>query len=221
MRRLDGAAVQIGSSLYVFAGYGTINEVTPCRDSTRAQVDKTHHRLQVHTHVDIYNVKNNTWEEQIWMPQHMAQSHLGMASDGRYIYVVTGQFGPQCRGATSASFVLDSHTRTWTELPPLPAPRQRPSPNPVDLGAVSVHGANLAVGLANRYAPAAQHWKGRLHVVGGSKENRHEPAVDHWSLAVLNGVALEQDWHREVPIPRGGPHRCGTPQASLPALELL
>lgn len=43
--------------------------------------------------------------------------------------------------------------------------------------------------------------------MGGSKENRHTPGIDHWSLAVANGKALEKQWRKEVPIPRGGPHR--------------
>lgn len=43
--------------------------------------------------------------------------------------------------------------------------------------------------------------------MGGSKENRNTPSVDHWSLAVKNGKALEEEWHTEIPIPRGGPHR--------------
>lgn len=58
-----------------------------------------------------------------------------------------------------------------------------------------------------RYAPATQLWRGRFHVMGGSKENRHTPGVDHWSLAVKNGKALEKEWRTETPIPRGGPHR--------------
>lgn len=44
--------------------------------------------------------------------------------------------------------------------------------------------------------------------MGGSKENRHTPALEHWSLAVKNGKALEKEWRSEIPIPRGGPHRC-------------
>lgn len=58
-----------------------------------------------------------------------------------------------------------------------------------------------------RYAPATQLWRGRLHVMGGSKENRHTPSVDHWSIAVKDGKALEKEWRKEAPIPRGGPHR--------------
>lgn len=59
----------------------------------------------------------------------------------------------------------------------------------------------------NRYAPATQLWRGRLHVMGGSKEDRHEPALEHWSIAVKDGKALESEWRPEIPIPRGGPHR--------------
>jgi len=58
-----------------------------------------------------------------------------------------------------------------------------------------------------RYAPATQLWRGRLHVMGGSKENRHTPGLEHWSLAVKDGKALEKEWRSEIPIPRGGPHR--------------
>ncbi|XP_077227863.1 galactose oxidase/kelch repeat superfamily protein [Tasmannia lanceolata] len=158
--RLDGAAQQIKNLLYVFAGYGTID--------------------YVHTHVDIYNFTDNTWGGRFDMPKEMAHSHLGMATDGRYIYVVTGQYGPQCRGPTSRSFVLDTETKQWNDLPSLPLPR---------------------------YAPATQLWRGRLHAMGGSKEDRHEPGLEHWSIAVKNGKALEKEWRSEIPIPRGGPHR--------------
>ena len=52
--------------------------------------------LQVHSHVDIYNFSDNTWGGRFDMPKDMAHSHLGMVTDGRFIYVVTGQYGPQC-----------------------------------------------------------------------------------------------------------------------------
>ncbi|KAE8662217.1 Kelch repeat-containing protein [Hibiscus syriacus] len=54
---------------------------------------------------------------------------------------------------------------------------------------------------------STQLWRGRLHVMGGSKENSHTPGLEHWSLAVKDGKALETEWRSEVPIPRGGPHR--------------
>lgn len=57
------------------------------------------------------------------MPKEMAHSHLGMATDGRYIYALTGQYGPQCRGPTAMNFVLDTKTKKWSKFPPLPVPR--------------------------------------------------------------------------------------------------
>ncbi|GMN67309.1 hypothetical protein TIFTF001_036369 [Ficus carica] len=195
--RLDGAAIQIKDLLFVFAGYGTIDLVRtlsffvefftllaclyinnmPGCFSYDLRCSSGYH---VHSHVDIYNFTDNMWGGRFDMPKEMAHSHLGMVTDGRYIYVVTGQYGPQCRGPTAHTFVLDTKTKKWSDLPPLPFPR---------------------------YAPATQLWRGRLHVMGGSKENRHTPALEHWSLAVKDGKALEKEWRDEIPIPRGGPHR--------------
>uniref|UniRef100_A0A6N2LEM7 Kelch repeat-containing protein n=1 Tax=Salix viminalis TaxID=40686 RepID=A0A6N2LEM7_SALVM len=182
--RLDGAAIQIKDLLYVFAGYETID--------------------LVHSHVDIYNFTDNTWGERFDMPKEMAHSHLGMVTDGRYIYVVTGQYGPQCRGPTARNFVLDTKTKQWQDMPPLPVP----SHLPYLCGSYSELKCCVSV-LAGgfKYAPATQLWRGRLHVMGGSKENRHTPALEHWSLAVKDGKALEKEWRPEIPIPRGGPHR--------------
>ncbi|KAF0900529.1 hypothetical protein E2562_032125 [Oryza meyeriana var. granulata] len=158
--RLDGYSVQIGDLLYVFAGYENLDHV--------------------HSHVDVYSFTSNTWTGRFDMPKEMANSHLGIATDGRYIYALTGQLGPQCRSPINRNFVVDTVTKEWHELLPLPVPR---------------------------YAPATQLWHGRLHVIGGGKEDRHEPGLEHWSLAVKDGKALENEWRTEIPIPRGGPHR--------------
>ncbi|GJU03073.1 Kelch repeat-containing protein-like protein [Tanacetum coccineum] len=176
--RLDGASIQINELFYVFSGYRTLD--------------------QVHSHVDVYNFTSNQWGQSFATPKQMANSHLGMATDGRYIYVVSGQQGPQCRTPPVAeTFVLDTQTRNWDSFPPLPEPR---------------------------YAPATQLWRGRLHVMGGGKENRHTPSTDHWSIAVKNGKALEKTWRKEVPIPRGGPHSypgCLNPSKYFVLTELV
>jgi hypothetical protein len=65
----------------------------------------------------------------------------------------------------------------------------------------------MLTSLTFRYAPATQLWRGRLHVMGGSKENRFTPGLEHWSIAVKDGKSLENEWRSEIPIPRGGPHR--------------
>ena len=77
----------------------------------------------MHSHVDIYNFTSNTWGGRFDMPKEMGHSHLGVATDGRYVYVVSGQYGPQCREPTARTFVLDTETKIWRTMPPLPAPR--------------------------------------------------------------------------------------------------
>ena len=132
--------------------------------------------------VDILDLRTGTWlTPRLKTPPQMPQTHIGIAGDGqRYVYCVAGQKGPQCHPAVPDCFVLDVQHRTWGHLPPLPAAR---------------------------YAPTVQLWQGRLHALGGSKEDRGTPATDHWSIAVDHGAALEEDWRQEPPLPRGGPHR--------------
>ena len=77
----------------------------------------------MHSHVDVFNFGDKKWEDRFDMPKEMGHSHLGVASDGRCIYVVSGQYGPQCRGPTALTFVLDTLTKQWSSMPPLPSPR--------------------------------------------------------------------------------------------------
>ncbi|KAK9108423.1 hypothetical protein Syun_024434 [Stephania yunnanensis] len=91
-----------------------------------------------------------------------------------------GRFDMPKEMAHSHLGMVTDETKQWKDMLPLPVPR---------------------------YAPATQLWRGRLHVMGGSKEDRHEPAFEHWSIAVKNGRVLEKEWRKEIPIPRGGPHR--------------
>ena len=153
--------MQVGDKLYVIGGYAGADEVL--------------------NRVDVLDLKTGAWNQQFPTPPDMPQSHLAVTVEKeRFVYVVSGQFGPQCRPAVPRSYSLDLATGAWTSIPPLPAPR---------------------------YAATGQLWKGRLHVVGGSKEDRGTPAHDHWSIAVSDGRATEDSWREELPIPRGGPHR--------------
>lgn len=77
----------------------------------------------MHSHVDVYDFISNKWVERFDTAKEMANSHLGVATDGRYIYIVSGQYGPQCRAAIARVFVLDTKTKKWNDLPPLPFPR--------------------------------------------------------------------------------------------------
>jgi hypothetical protein len=131
--------------------------------------------------VDILDMTSGRWIGRWPTPPQMAQTHEAVACDGeRFIYFVSGQLGNHCRSATPSAFVLDTTTMQFHDLPPLPRAR---------------------------YAPTAQLWNGRLHVVCGSREDRCTPSTDHWSLAVRNGRADDREWRVEPSIPVGGPHR--------------
>lgn len=157
----DAGGAQIGPRLYVICGYTDKSGVS----------DK----------VFVFDMKRRRWEKPITIPEGMAHSHLGVSVEAeRYIYVVSGQRGPQCYPAVCDSFILDTKTSQWSKLPPLPQPR---------------------------YAPIAEITGGRLHVAGGSGKDRVTPAADHWSIAVERGQAIETEWRKEPPIPHGGPHR--------------
>lgn len=159
--RLDAGAIQIGSLLYCIGGYASQNQV-----------------LSV---IDVWDLARGRWGDQIPMPDKMPQSHIALSTDGRrYIYSAGGQLGPRCCRAVPDAFVFDTHDRSWSGLPPLPAAR---------------------------YAPTMQLWRGRLHVMGGAMPDRSTPASEHWSLAVRKGHATEDEWRVERPVPRGGGHR--------------
>ena len=159
--RLDAGGVQIGHLLYCIGGYTSQDHV-----------------LDV---IDVFDLAECRWTDQIQMPDSMPQSHLALACESnRYIYSAGGQLGARCSPAVATALVFDTHHNSWNSLPSLPAPR---------------------------YAPTMQLWRGRLHVMGGAMPDRTTPANEHWSLRVENGRPSEDEWKVERPIPRGGGHR--------------
>lgn len=161
VRRTDAGTAKIGHKFFILGGFQTIDH-TP-------------------SVVDVFDLDRRRWTERITMPPAVPHTHLGIASDEeRFIYVIGGQLGPQCRPAVADCFVLDTQTKSWDRLPPLPEPR---------------------------YSPTVVLWHGRLHAITGSRPDRWTPAFDHLSIAVAEGKALETQWREEVPSPRGGPHR--------------
>lgn len=131
--------------------------------------------------IRVFDMEAEIWRPSLPAPPRLAQSHSAVATDGRrHIYCASGQLGPQCSPAIPDVLALDTTTGVWTSLPPLPAAR---------------------------YAGTMQLWRGRLHYVGGAVEDRWTPSNDHWSLGVNDGVATEDVWRLETPIPVPGMHR--------------
>ncbi|KAK6928485.1 hypothetical protein RJ641_007076, partial [Dillenia turbinata] len=135
-------------------------------------------------------------------PKDMAYSHLAMASDARYVYVVSGQYDPQCRKPIVKTFVLDTEPKKkkkkkkkMREHASITCTKSCRSCNCGEQSANSSDELTCTVFTGN--ATATQLWRGGLHVMGGSKENRHTPGLEHWGIAVNNGKALEKEWHDE------------------------
>lgn len=129
----------------------------------------------------ILDLEKGRWSDGGRLSADMPQSHSAIVSDQkRFIYFLSGQIGHHCSPATKKCFVYDTLKKSWATLPSMPYAR---------------------------YAATAQLWRGRLHVLGGSKEDRNAPAQDHCSIAVDDGRALEETWRQEPEIPRGGGDR--------------
>src|SRR5919204_658703 len=98
----------------------------------------------------------NSWQALANIPQ--AVTHMGVANDGRYIYVAGGYppgVGTPQAFATTAVWRYDPSANTWSAMPSLPQAR----------------GGGALVLL-----------DGILHYFGGSDASRLDRA-DHWTLA--------------------------------------
>ena len=157
----DASGAKVGDRLYIIRGYRRLGIVN--------------------NKILVFDLNNERWVETIDCPVGLAHSHHAVCSDGvRFIYVVSGQLGPQCHPAIADGFAFDTLRKTWRALPALPAPR---------------------------YAGTMQLLGNRLHFVGGALPDRYTPASNHWSLAVEEGQAIEDRWRDEPPIPRPAMHR--------------
>ncbi len=69
---------------------------------------------------DVYDPATNTWTQIADMPEHL--THVGNATDGRYIYFVGGFLGNYAAGlpTTNHAWRYDTTTNTWSALPNLP-----------------------------------------------------------------------------------------------------
>jgi hypothetical protein len=154
---LDAGGAQVGDRLYVVGGF-----------ESQAVVNR---RLLV------LDLRTGQWRTGPPLPPRVPDSHAAVCADNeRFLYVVAGQLGPNCRPAIPDGFSYDTVTERWGRLPDLPAPR---------------------------YAGTMQLLGDRLHFVGGAQSDRFTPAADHWSIAVQNGAAMELKWREEAPVPPG------------------
>lgn len=103
--------------------------------------------------MDVFDLAEHRWVERIQLPPKVAQSHCALACETeRFFYFAGGQVGPHCAPCVADVRAFDLHTRRGSTLPPLPEPR---------------------------YAGTMQPWNGRLHFLGGARQDRYTPAADH------------------------------------------
>ena len=153
--RLEASAVAVGNKLYVFGGYG---------------MDNPHWLASKET--DAFNPTTNQWTRVADMPEGL--THMGAATDGRYIYAAGGYVSNYTTGwqtfATRDVWRYDTLSNKWSAFVPLPAARA----------------AGAMVILNNQ-----------LHYLDGADANRNG-TTEHW---VLNLKAADPKWISSTPLP--------------------
>lgn len=163
--RVEATRVIDGRHVFAFGGYIDLGKVSQ--------------------RVDRYDMRSDSWQQVSSLPEGMAQTHNGVACDGRcHAYLLSGQLGPHCSPATSRCWSFNTRSHSWSELPPLPEAR---------------------------YMPLAYLSQGRLHCMAGTLANRMGLAHQHWSIAVDDGMATEDHWRVEADLDWSRTHTATLP----------
>ncbi len=156
IHRAEAGAVRVGDKLYVFGGF-------------TAQYERVTGRM------DILNLKTNQWSRGRPLPG--AQTHFGVANDGRYIYLAGGQYGPMLStDGTNEVWRYDTVEDRWTSMARLPAVR---------------------------FGGQMQYLDGRLHFVGGNDNSRVRSRAEHF-IFDLNQPS--KGWYVGAALPMATDH---------------
>jgi N-acetylneuraminic acid mutarotase len=154
--RVEPGVVQVGNKLYVIGGF------------IRGYDD-------VSARVDILDLDTKKWSRGESTPG--PQTHMGLATDGRYIYSVAGQFGPQLSlDSTNKSWRFDTVSKKWSPWIALPQKR---------------YGGTLAY---------VNH---QMHYIGGDTSDRITASNKHW---VLDFDHPEKGWQEAPALPVATDH---------------
>lgn len=146
--------LQIGNKIYVMGGF----------------TDGFHKTLN---NLDIFDLGTQTWSKGASLPG--AQSHAGIATDGKYIYYVSGQYGTRfgagnvARG-TKESWRYEIAANKWETFVSLPG---------------------------ERFAPGLVHLDGKLYCFGGAGPDRIQSTNDTFVLDLKNTAA---GWTKAAPM---------------------
>ncbi len=133
-KRVEAARMQVGSKLFVFGGYITLETVS--------------------RRVDLFDLETQRWQQIGTLPVDAAETHNGTVYDGHnHIYLIGGQLGPSCSPVSANCFVFDIRTYQWSKLPPLPEGRYM---SLIHLHKGRIH--YISGTMPDRCSPADQHW---------------------------------------------------------------
>ena len=165
---VEAASLRVGKRVYVIGGYQTLTRM--CEK------------------MQMFDIATGVWSYGPKLPKGFPLSHAGIASDGRFLFVISGQPGPACEPASNRAWALDLSTMAWTPMTPLPVAR---------------------------YAPLLEYVDGHLHLISGAIEDRETIATDHFILEIRDPGAKppltlppveRQIWRKGPAIPSGGDH---------------
>ena len=156
--RSEPGVLQVGRRLFVFGGY----------------VDGA--EMPVTTTVDVYNLETRKWSRRSPLPDGAPQGHMGLATDGTYIYSVSGQLGGGYGPGTTQSWRYDIGADTWERW--------------VDVPQIQTGGAMAYV-------------DGGLYFFGGDAADRATPLADHWAIST---TSRNPRWERRAPLPKPVDH---------------
>jgi len=165
---LEAGSLRVGNNLYVLGGYQTLTQMC--------------------TKMQILDIATRAWRYGPPLPAGFPLSHAGLASDGRFLFVISGQEGPACEPATDLAWALDLNNMVWTRMASLPVAR---------------------------YAPLLEYLDGHLHLISGATEDRETISTDHFIMRIRDKSADapralpsldSQVWRTGPPIPMGGDH---------------
>src|SRR5438477_99333 len=164
---MEAGSLRVGDRIYVIGGYQTLTRMCA--------------RMQ------ILDIERGTWSYGPALPEGFPLTHAGLATDGRFLFFVSGQPGPACEPASNRAWAFDLEKMAWEPMGPLPAAR---------------------------YSPLAEYIDGNLHVISGAIEDRDTICNDHFIMPIRGpGTAAtalpgleSQEWRKGPPIPAGGDH---------------
>ena len=167
--RFESTGIVVGGKIYSFGGFKDYDQ-------------------HVRRDYVVYDPAKNTWKVLGTMPTGMAETHLGVATDGRYVYFAGGLRGDVREGQKPPQYVYagvwryDTTTNAWTQLGNLPEAR--------GAGGLALIGRTLHYFggvIADINTDKTDHWAYDLDTKQWSTKASMPEAKDHFSTIVLGG----------------------------------